>query len=218
MAQLETNVNKKGINLKVVLSVVGIIVLLIVSYSIGSGTASTKIDEEKVTYNKLLEKIEKLETERDEVSNNIGKQEQQLKDKESEYSEVIKMIEQKDLIQKDIDSLNNDVTTKKDEINKLVGEIETKNKELALVTAQIKEKKMEPKNLSAGKFTVGKDVIAGRYKVIPNGSGGNFFVNDGMKANIMLGRGDFYVSEYVIELIDSDEIDATLPIKLIPIE
>lgn len=71
----------------------------------------------------------------------------------------------------------------------------------------------------AGVFLAGKDIPPGRYKVEPVNGFGNYFVNGGSKVNIILGRGDdLFLPEYVFELDEGDEIEATLSVKYTLVE
>lgn len=209
---------KKFLGVKTILSVVGVIILLGLSYTVGSTSAETEINGERVKYDSLVKKVSNLENERDKINKDIGTAEEQLKTKEKEYDEAMKVISSKEEAQKSLGSINGEIGTKKTEIDSLNKEIEVKKAELAMVTGQIIEKKEEPKTLTAGFFTVGKDIPAGRYKVVPNNGNGNFFVNGGMSVNIMLGRGEFYQQEYVFTANEGDTIELTLSAKFIPVQ
>jgi len=201
------------------------IILIAVSWFIGSETATTKIEHEKVTYDEIIQKINDKEEELEginsdievaqsnyeSVSGDLTEVSDEFKEVQSIIAEKETIVDEKEKVQAALDELK-----KKDE--NLKKSISDKESELSSITGKIKEAKGQPKILSAGKFIVGKDLPAGRYKAVPNGGFGNFIVNQGMDVNIILGSGDFGESEYVFEAFDGDEIELTTSAKFIPIE
>ncbi|MEL7568976.1 MAG: hypothetical protein AAGU14_00265 [Eubacteriaceae bacterium] len=96
------------------------------------------------------------------------------------------------------------------------------NKIVAAEKAAIqKELDARTKTLSAGKYTVGKDIKAGLFDAIAVSGGGNFIIHDkygSLKVNEILGVKDpsFYLRKYSnLQLKDGDEIDirSTLKVK-----
>ena len=201
------------------------VILIAVSWFIGDQSATTKIENEKVTYEEMIQKLDDKEEELqringdvevaqsnyESVSADLSKVSDEYKEVQGIIAEKEKVIDEKEKVQAELDELK-----KKEE--KLKKSISDKESELSSITGKVKEAKGQPKILSAGKFIVGKDLPAGRYKVVPNGGMGNFFVNQGMDVNIILGSGDFGESEYVFEAFDGDEIELTTSAKFIPIE
>jgi len=74
---------------------------------------------------------------------------------------------------KDLESLTSSINSKKDEILSL-------NKELNSLQGKIEETGAKSINLSAGHFTVGKDLASGRYKITATGFGGNLSIDDSL--------------------------------------
>ncbi|MCM3587348.1 hypothetical protein M3182_16545 [Mesobacillus maritimus] len=223
--QTEAKKENKIKGKKLWLKVVGVLFALFIVYSIGESAAKVELEEEKVSYDQLVEKIEDKEKEMEEKENEVEKIELDIGSIQNEYDknkakleEAMKVVAEKDSVQKEIDKLTLDISQKQEKTKKLDTEIKDKKDELASIQGTIKEKKDAPITLPAGFFTVGKDLPAGRYKAVPNGGGGNFFVNSGMKVNIMLGNGEFYEDEYVFYADEGDEIELTLSAKFIPVE
>ncbi|PLR99583.1 hypothetical protein [Bacillus sp. T33-2] len=208
------------------LKVVGLLVLLSIFYNIGVSGAKITLEEKKVNYDELVKEIRAKEKEVDETKQKIADVEFELKEieeefnaKQAEFEEAKKVVENKQSIENDIAKLNSDLETKKGEIAAIDANIKAKNDELASITGQIQEKKDAPKQLPAGNFTVGKDIPAGRYKVVPVGQGSNFIVYSGsgrLKVNTILGS--FGVGEYVFDAAEGDNIQTEAPAKFIAVE
>ena len=219
---------KKNLKKKILLYIAGAgILLFIFGASLPSGSAQTvSIDGKKVDYENLVSSIKSKEKElaskEDEISaakKNLEDINNQYTEKKDEINAAMEFIENKNKAEEDLKKLQSDIATKKEESKNWDSKIEGKKNELASIQGQIKEKKEAPKVLPAGKFTVGKDIPKGRYKVVPNGGSGNFFVNGGASVNIILGRGDdLFLSEYVFYANEGDEIDMNLSVKFIPVE
>ncbi|KGP91778.1 hypothetical protein N780_15460 [Pontibacillus chungwhensis BH030062] len=209
----------------------GVIVIFILAFFIGSSSMATIIDGEKLKYEGLVEKSKSIDEEiskkqqetidlqdqLDQLNEEHGSTKEKINNLKKELGEALALIKEKEIITQEINELTTQEETKTKKIQELDGSIEAKEKELAVVSGKIIELKDKPKTLSAGFFTVGKDIPASRYKVTPNGNG-NFFVNEGAKVNIMLGRGDFYESEYVFQAEEGDVIELTLSATFTPIQ
>ena len=215
--ELEKQKGKK-VGVAIWLTAASVLILLCLSYFIGMNGAKVELENEKAGYDELIAEIDSKEYELEKIQAKIDESDEQFKAKEAEYKEALKTIEYKNTVESEIGELNKQIESKKGEIGTLEETIKAKNAELASVEGKIKEKKEAPKVLSAGFFTVGKDIPEGRYKVVPNGGSGNFFVNDGMSVNIMIGRGEFYEEEYVFTAYEGDVIELTTSAKFIPVE
>ena len=198
--------------------VVGAIVLLSIFYGIGNSSAKVDLGKEKVNYDKLVNKVDNKKKEISSIQNKLNDINKQYNEKQSEFDAAMKVVNNKKSIEEEISKLNDQLYDKKNEIKTLNSNIKEKKDQLASITGAIQEKKDAPKILPAGKFTVGKDIPAGRYKAVPNGGQGNFFVNGGADVNAMLGKGDLFEPEYVFEVVDGDEIEITMSVKFIPVK
>lgn len=216
--------NKKNIGL-----IVGGIILcgifIFGSFTIGKSQAQAELDGTMVTIKEAQSKKDSLNTEISKSEDTLADlkkdsdtKRDELEQLSDELSETKKIIETKDSLNDDLSKLENDIKTKKETISDLDSNISDKNKQVEKLENGIIVLKKEPKNLPAGQFTVGNDIDAGRYRVTSNGGSGNFFINDGMDANVMLGKEDYFVDEYITYLNEGDEIDQSIPVKFELIE
>lgn len=210
---------------QVLIFIIVSILLVAASHYIGNKTAVTKIDQEKLTYDEIKQEILEQEEELKGIKSDIvvarsnyDAVSRDLKGVSDEYEEVQSIIAEKETFLEEKKKVQGEIDELKKKDENLKKSISDKKSELSSITGKIKEAKGQPKVLSAGKFIVGKDIPAGRYKAVPNGGFGNFFVNQGADVNIILGHGDFGESEYVFEAFDGDEIELTTSAKFIPIE
>lgn len=208
------------------------VVVFAIAFFIGSSQMNALLDGELLKYDELVVKAEDKDKEILEKENSVvslqgeidgmneekGQLNEQIQSKQKDLEEVMALIDRKDGLNEEIAGLEEQKKTNQEELTKLADQITVKEKELASVTGKIIELKDKPKVLPAGFFTVGQDIPASRYKVTPNGSG-NFFVNDGMKVNVMIGKDDsFYLSEYVFYAEDGDLIELTTPATFHPVQ
>jgi hypothetical protein len=206
------------------------LVLVLVSWycahAWGYNKASILLDDKKITAEEINDEIKILKDDLAAIEEDVAEAEEEQSNKQAElsqmnteYEEVTSIINQRDGVQKEYDKLFKQVEEKNGEIKALTQQISDKQKELDVITQGIIVKKKEPRVLVAGVFIAGKDIPPGRYKVEPNRGSGNYFVNGGAKVNIILGKGDdFYLPEYVFELDEGDEIEATLSVKYTLVE
>lgn len=174
--------------------------------------------EQTALSNKLDKEIEDKQDEFTQKELEVNELDTKLEENQDEFETAMAIVEDKEATQKELEKLDGQIKEKKSEVDKINGDIQKKKDELAALTGQIKEKKDAPVVLSAGKFIVGKDIPEGRYKAVPNGGAGNFFVNGGADVNVMIGKGEFYESEYVFDAYEGDEIEITTSVKFIPVE
>ena len=129
------------------------------------------------------------------------------------------VISQAIAVVEEISSHEKDLDSKKGDLKEIDGEIANKNKDLEKINQLIIEKGEEPIQLSAGKYIIGADVPAGRYKVMPIGRGSNFITygaNGRLDVNKILGaHGE---AEYIFFADDGGTIDSRSTVKLVPVE
>lgn len=213
--QIEINRFK---NKKFWLISIGFLFSLYIFYSIGAYSTKVKLEDKKVSYDELVKEIEKRKSFIKDFDEQVKQLKADVESHQEEYNKALEVIKEKEEIEREITELAKQIDAKKGEIATLDETLKAKNKELASVEGEIKTKAEQPKILPAGFFTVGKDIPESRYKVVPNGGFGNFFVNGGMKVNIILGKGGFGEPEYIFEAFDGDEIELTTSAKFIPVE
>ncbi|WP_051291521.1 coiled-coil domain-containing protein [Fictibacillus gelatini] len=210
---------KKILGLKIGIPVV-MVVLILTSFWIGNNSASTKLEGEKVKYVDLVKKYDDLEKKvksknkvLKETDSKLDDTINNLNDIKDDYDEAQHVISQKDKAQEELDNLKTEIKDKKSELSKL------KN-ELAALEGKVQETKEKPKVLSAGRFSVNKDLPEGRYKAVANGGNGNFIVYDAygeLKVNTILGS-SYGEREYVYEAVEGDQIQLETSVKFIPIK
>jgi len=188
----------------------GLVVLgLVFSFGLGNSGAKIGLEEDKVNYTQLQDKIKGAEG--------------QLQAKQDELKEAKDVIGKKDSAEADLKKVNDDISVKQGELKLVESVLAEKRAELATIESGIKEKKDAPKVLPAGQFIVGKDIPKGRYKVTTNGTrGSNFKVYDSSGSLVintiissLEGHG---VKEYIALMGDGYIIDARDTFKYIPVE
>ncbi|MDN4523925.1 hypothetical protein [Fictibacillus fluitans] len=160
-------------------------------------------DELKDTKDQLEDTKGTLETE---LKNGRAKIDQQLKDTRTKADEKISAIKD------EIDDANG-------KLKDLQSQVKSKKGELASLTGQVQKAKGAPKVLQAGKYTVGKDLPAGRYVATPVGSGSNFVVWDyggDLEVNTILGSNG--TPSYTFEADDEYTIQTEATVRLTPIQ
>lgn len=205
---------------KKVLIGIGATVLLLSSYFIGSTTAVTTLKEKTVSYNQIESEIKKQNEELTSTKEKLAAANKELASVQTQYKEAKDLIAKREELVKNV-QLSQDVQmTMKKEIDQMNEQLNTKKIELERLSNAIVTKKQTPKQLPAGHFTVGKDIEAGRYQVTAVGRGSNFVVRDSigdLKVNTIIGGG-FGVAEYVVELADGDSIEQEMRVKFTSIE
>ncbi|MBB2482343.1 host-nuclease inhibitor Gam family protein [Heyndrickxia shackletonii] len=196
------------------------IILFILGICIPSGSAQTvSIDGKKLDYDKLVAEIKSKKEELNNVKKQLDDLNNQYTEKEDQINAAMDVVNNKKKSEDELKKLQSDIDSKKEEVKSWDSKLNSKKKELASVAGQIQKRKGAPKVLPAGYFSVGKDIPAGRYKVVPNGGMGNFFVNEGAKVNIILGYdASLSVKEYVFDADEGDEIQLTTSAKFIPVK
>lgn len=208
--------------------VIGIIVILVlvavVSYNMGSTSATVVIDDEKVTYEEILSEIEAAQAElkdnNEKVTTSeeaVQKEQDKLDDKEKEVEEALALVENHEELEEDVEKLTKEEKNLKTEKENLASDIKALEKERDELENVITKKQEEPIELIAGVYLVGYDVPEGRYQVTNIGRGTNFFVRGSTRVNTILGE-DHGRGDYVFFTSDGDEIETAGPVKLIPVE
>lgn len=204
--------------------VVGL-VLIIAAFSMGNRSASMTLDEEKLTYDDLVAKIEDLETELDEkeakligINEKLEQEEEKLNERKSEIEDVLELVDRMEEISDELADLEDELSSKQNEVEDLDHEIDEKEKELATLEGKIVEAVSEPITISSGQYFVGIDIPEGRYQA--SGSS-NFVVRDSggaLKVNTILGDSSVGRGDYVFFAVDGDYIEASAQTTLTPVE
>lgn len=226
--ELET-IKNKMYSLKKVLIPLGIVILIVIGYGMGSSAAGTKIDGEKVNYEGLIKMIEDSKEKLEANEKELKSKQDAVKANKEELAKVIGDITKerdnltlgRELFNKKND-LESEITSSQGKLDGIKTEVASAQVQLDGLQSAIKVKKEEPIQLPAGQFVVGKDIKPGRYKVLPVGRGANFMVYDSSGSSvvntIIYSSGDLGVTEYVTILLDGYIIDAHSPFKYLPVE
>lgn len=209
------------------------LIILIIGNGMGKANAKVPLNDKKVDYDQLVLKIQEKEKELAATEVEIEKKQEEntslddeknsisadISKHQAEFDEGMEVSKNKDKILKEISSHEKDLEIKKKDLEGLEGNIASKQEELETVNQLIKEKGEEPIQLSAGTFTIGSDVPAGRYKAMPVGRGSNFVVYDSagrLDVNTILGS--YGEPEYIFFAEDGGTIESASTAKLVPVE
>jgi predicted RNase H-like nuclease (RuvC/YqgF family) len=205
------------------------IVLIIISFIIGKQTTTVAIDNEKVRFDELVNKINSKTDYYESMEKQIREIEDELQTKKDEQITINQEInknkaafdEAKAIINNKESNLN-EIKNLQDQIITMNSDLKAKKQELASISGQIVEKKEAPIQLSAGQFIVGKDIPVGRYKITATGRGSNMFIYDSNGESILneiiSNVPDHGVPEYIIFLFDGYIIESHTPAAFQPIE
>ena len=121
--------------------------------------------------------------------------------------------------QKEIEELG----SKKDELSTEISSLESKkqtlNSEIEQLNGEVIKLKGTPMTYPAGQLTVGTDIPVGKYKIYDGNS--NFIVyssTGNLEVNIILGSGNYNVSEYIYTFKEGDKVEARSSFKLVEVE
>lgn len=197
---------------------IGIIVLVFIAYSVGNSGAEVTLEDEKVTYTELSNKIAESEEKLDKVKKDLESKEKELDAKQEKFKKVESLISQKDEIEKELSDLKTDVKEKEEEVKTFNAKKKDKEKELESLEGDILEAQGKPISITAGEWIVGEDIPVDRYEA--SGSS-NFVVRDslgGLKVNTILGSGGAGRGNYVFFAEEGDNITASAAATLTPVE
>ncbi|MEC2071403.1 hypothetical protein [Alkalihalophilus marmarensis] len=207
-------------------AVVLLIVIGLLSYSAGHGNATVELSDKKVEFEEMDRELLSVRVQIKEANEELEQVNKQLADEKGKldklsqkHEEVLALVSDKESIENDKNELVKEIVQQEESLAAIMQKISDSESKLDQLNEGIVEKEEQPRTLPAGYFTVGEDIEEGRYKIEPSSGSGNYFVNDGRKANIILGRDDsFYLSEFIIYLSTGDQIQATLPVKYTGVE
>lgn len=219
----EIKLSKKAFLITILSSVAVVIAIFYIAFFVGQSNATTELNGEKLKAEQLQEKLNGL-------NDKISQQNDAYKTAQDQYNSFKEMHKaefalagKKDQLtaqvgdaQSQLDSIKSEISDNQSKLNSLKGQV-------AQASGQLTAAKSAPKTLQAGKYTVGKDIPAGRYKVTAIGTGSNFFVYGGgdetnVLVNTILDTSAGGVSSYTFETSDGDVIQAESAVKLTPLQ
>ena len=204
-------------------TVIGIITLVVlgVGVLIGQGTLRAEADGQAYTYEDLINKTDQAEKELKDLKDEYKSTEIKLNDSKESWQKYDDLFDEL----KDLKSSKNGMIKKKTELNVEIKELKEKidgaKKELESLTSGISEAEGDPIVLSAGHYSIGDDLRAGRYKVTPTGGSGNFFVDSDVyerEVGVTLGSGQFSEDSFVFFAVPGDTIRLMTEAKFTPVQ
>ncbi len=139
----------------------------------------------------------------------------EFQNREAEFNKLSKLAENQEFVKKEV----SDAESTLESLNSQIEDAESKLQELEGKIVDVSD---EPIKINAGYYYFGSDVEPGRYELRPQeGQYGNVFIrrNDRSYVAETFGpteRGG--LTDFVFESQDGDEIEATIPILLYPVE
>jgi hypothetical protein len=186
-----------------------------ICYSLGYNQATVEINEKKLNHDQLEKVIAENKDEIKSLEEFILSTTNRYEEVSNELESAKETIASSASAKKELESLTSSINSKKDEILSL-------DKELNSLQGKIEESGAKSINLPAGHFTVGKDITAGRYKIIASGRGGNLMIDDALGDMVVLtsiySNKDYGETEYVIELGNNYFIEAQASFEYIPVK
>jgi predicted RNase H-like nuclease (RuvC/YqgF family) len=215
-------------NIKKVAITGGVVVGLIASYNIGLSSATTTINKEKVSYEKLVSKEDSVKKDikygqgnLKDIKSKTSDLESNFESRKSQFQQASELSSKVDSMKADLTKIQGDIKSKQDTSSGLDGQIKSKQAELDKLTHVVQTTGEAPIRLGAGQYVVGKDVSEGRYTVTNIGRGTNFFVYDSSGeavVNTILGNDGIGDGDYTFFATDGEIIETHGSVKLIPVE
>jgi hypothetical protein len=213
--------------LKIAGYIVGAFVVMFIGVMIGSSGQETMLNDRVETVESLdvkvqgktnkLEGISKEYETAKELVANIDKNEKELADVEAKLKDTqgtldAELSDGRAKIEADLAIVENGLKTKQ-------AELDVVNEKLASATGQLQKAESQPITLSAGTYTVGQDVPAGRYTVTPVGEGSNFFVyGSSGYADVNTILGSWGEDSYTFYTSAGDSIQTEAKVNLAPMK
>ncbi|MEK3909618.1 hypothetical protein [Oceanobacillus sp. FSL W7-1309] len=184
--------------------------------------AQAEVDGEVVNLEKLYKMIDDSKEELNGLSGEISAAESDLRDiemefknRESEFSKLSELAENQESVKEEV----KEAEASLDNLNSQIEDAESKLGELEGKIVSVSD---EPIKINAGYFYFGSDVEPGRYELRPQeGQYGNVFIRRGGSSYVAetFGSADRgALTDFVFEAQDGDEIEATIPILLYPVD
>lgn len=208
-------------------AMIGLTLLLV---GCSSGPDTVDIDGEALNFAELMDKVRATESDLSEaeqnlkdVENQITSREADLKNLETKYKTEVEGFEEVAALIEDKKSIESEISSAETELSILNKDIETAEGKLEKLNGDIVKASDQPVKLSAGYFYFGEDVEAGRYKLTAQeGHRGNVFIRrDGssyVSETFSHKPSEYAITEFVFTGLPGDQIEATIPIYLYPVE
>ncbi len=162
--------------------------------------------------------IEKAMVELDDKNKELKDLDKQINNQKDTLAELSDYKQNKEKKTEELAQMDLDITSKSEEITSLDNQISEKTIELDDLKNIVKATGEAPKVLTAGHYTVGKDIPEGRYIVTGDR---NFFVyssSGSLKVNTILGGGSWGEESYTCTLENGDTLELSSKDTFTPIK
>lgn len=202
-------------------------VLFMASFLVGCSSneeAQAEVDGEVMNLEEIKENISESEEKFKALEEKISSKESELSDLESSFSERKAEFDELTKLADNRDSIEEEISKSESTLESLNSDISETESKLDELKEEIVSFADEPIKLEAGYFYFGEDIESNRYKLTAQeGQRGNVFIRsaaDGMSyVSDTFGDGtNRSVEEFTFTASDGDEIEATIPIYLYPVE
>jgi len=194
-----------------------LLVLFIPFLLTACGNDQVEIDGEMVKLDELKEMVAEEQQTLSEVEEEINRKEQKVlgleiefQDREAEFNELVALSEERESLDEEVIQLR----IERDDLNR----------EIEKLTADVVEVKDEPIKVGAGYFYFGDYIETGRYELkAQDGYRGNVFIRRNGISYVADTFGQSRTSDeeeltFIFSSEVGDEIEATVPIELYPVE
>lgn len=183
-------------------------------YASGKQSVKAKIDGKMITYHSLLKKVHTTKNNLLSSESKLSKTNAKLQSSQSEFSKLKDLQDHKDAMQQA-------VADSKSKLSDLNSQISSAQAKLNNLQGGVQKAAGKPIILGAGRFYVGKDIPAGRYKAVPVGGDENFETydqnGDGDVITI-LGNSSGETPSYVFSVLSGYTIETGAATKFIPVK
>lgn len=155
-------------------------------------------------YKNLSSQYSSLENKFKESQNELEKSKEQIQDLQKEEKQ---------------NEINNNIKTLENKVAELTTQKQDLENQINTLSQNVIKIKGQPKTYPAGQLVAGEDIPIGKYKIY--GGSSNFIVHSAtgsLQVNIILGSGQYKVSEYIYTFKEGDNIKANSSFKLVEVE
>lgn len=202
-----------------------VFVLFAVTFILSAcGDKKVEVEGSLVTYDELQKKIEEREFELNELKDSISEHKQELKEVKGDISSNKKRYDELEKLAKNEEKIKQSTQEMESKINSLETSIKEKQNKLSALEGELVKAEKQPIKINPGYYYFGVDAIApGRYKVTAQeGQYGNVFIRRDGRSYVAETFGDgkrgSSIREFTFMSSAGDEIEATIPIYLYPVE
>lgn len=177
---------------------------LMIFMNIQKSGLETEILNSQKDYKNLSSKYSSIEKQLEESKDELEKCKGQIQELQQEEKQ---------------NEINNNIKALEDRVAELTTQKQDLENQINTLSQEVIRIKGEAKTYPAGYLTAGEDVPTGKYKIY--GGSSNFVVysaSGSLQVNIILGSGQYKVSEYIYTFKSGDVIKANSSFKLVEVE